>query len=102
MIAMTIRKIVRTATPAVQNGTGAGFFARSARKFSSARIAHSNISLLKKVSLIALQQQEAILDIWITVHLYALKIGETLFWASLLEVAALEHCAPHPRDDPSP
>jgi hypothetical protein len=54
------------------------------------RIAHSRISLLKNVSLIAPQQQEAILDIWMTVGLYALKIGETHFWASLPEVVALE------------
>jgi hypothetical protein len=64
--------------------------ASSAGKFSPARIAHSRISLLKNVSLIALQQQEAILDIWITVHLDASKKGETLFWASRREAVALE------------
>jgi hypothetical protein len=92
--AKTIRNIERTITPPVQNGMGF-FFAGSvgsARKFSPVRIAHSRISLLKNLSLIAPQQQEAIFVIWITTHLYALKIGEAYFFGVTLEV--IMHQAP--------
>jgi hypothetical protein len=80
----------RTITPPVQNGIGLLFFARSARKFSPVRMAHSRISLLKNLSLIAPQQQETIFVIWITAHLYALKIGEVYFLGVTLEVIMRE------------
>src|ERR1700722_7463335 len=62
----TIRKSVRTATPPNQtcgDGLGSVFFSGLAGKGVSAAIAHSHISSPKKVSLIALQQQEVILFI---------------------------------------
>src|ERR1700691_1890277 len=62
----TIRKSVRTTTPPNQtpaDGLGSGFGLVVTGKSKLAAIAHSRISMLRNVSLIALQQQEVILFI---------------------------------------